>query len=64
VKIGHVPRGVDNEAQGFGLKALEDLDVGRGRRTPELNAVGPDGFTWINEFDIPNLQSTVSVYAV
>jgi hypothetical protein len=43
VKVRHVPRCVADEAKGFGLKALEYLDVGRGFRAPELNAVGPDG---------------------
>jgi hypothetical protein len=42
--VGHVPWCVDKLAQGLGLEAFEDLNVGRGGRAPELDSVGPDGF--------------------
>jgi hypothetical protein len=44
VIVRHIPRCVDYYAQGLGLKAFEDLDVGCGCCAPELDAVSPHGF--------------------
>jgi hypothetical protein len=38
--IFYVPRCVQNESESFGLKALEDFDVGIGGWPPKLNSIG------------------------
>jgi hypothetical protein len=42
--IRDIPRGVHCHVQGLRLEPFYDFNVGGGSRTPELYAVGPDGF--------------------
>jgi hypothetical protein len=41
-RIGDVPGGVHNHAQGLGLESFQDFNVGGGSSAPELYVVGPD----------------------
>jgi hypothetical protein len=44
VSVRHIPRCVDDYAQGLRLKAFQYLNDGCGCCAPELDAVSPDGF--------------------
>jgi hypothetical protein len=44
--IWYVPGGIHYYSQDYVLKTLQNFDVGIWGRTPELNAVCPDGFEW------------------
>jgi hypothetical protein len=45
-RVWHVPGGIHYQTQDFRLKTFQYCDVGILGRTPELNAIRPDGFEY------------------